>query len=579
LTEVSRGSSLMWHIARAFLLLLLAVASGLAIARTEPTLSWPDQGPVAARYWIDTAGFASLQDARSAFDAGQGRAVDFSRIMPLGDGHAAWYRVQLPPTAEPRMVVLAVPFPGIDNAELFRPDGAGGWSRQRAGDSLPVVRWPLPYLHPAFAFSVQPGEAQPTYLRLQHSHPIGVYWTLTDASSFNESSKLWHLVLGACVGFMLLVIVLSLVHAWSWRDPIHLYYAVHVLLVGLSLMSVTGIAGEYLWPRHAWWNDIASVAVPTAALGWMGLLVRELVAERGERLVSWGLLGHVAVSAFLVLALLVAGRQVFPLPSVYAMVSLLFIVLVLGWYSLRRPKVGLWVLAGMGLLVAGTVFPLLRNLGLLPVSFATQYGPQIGGALEIPLVLVGLYFRSRERRDNRVRLDALSHTDPLTGVANHRALLERLDQLLRRARRHPDLGGVLRVQVANLASIRGEYGREAAEAALVRAAECVTREATEADLVAREQGGDLVLVMEGKVARAQAVEAARNIIARGLKFSGRLPPGVTVTLRVAGIASPLPATTAAALLAELGRTVQELATDLLGRGLRIVESEAGLEHP
>jgi diguanylate cyclase (GGDEF)-like protein len=263
---------------------------------------------------------------------------------------------------------------------------------------------------------------------------------------------------------------------------------------------------------------------------------------------------------------------------VYAIVSLLFILLVLGWYSLRRPRVGLWVLAGMGLLVAGSVFPLLRNLGLLPVSFATQYGPQVGGALEIPLVLVGLYFRSRERRDNRVRLDALSHTDPLTGVANHRALLERLDQLLRRARRHPDLGGVLRVQVANLASIRGEYGREAAEAALVRAAECVTLEATEADLVAREQGGDLVLVLEGKVARAQAVEAARNIIARGLKFSGRLPPGVTLTLRVAGIASPLPAAPAAALLAELGRTVQELATDLLGRGLRIVEGETSLEQ-
>jgi diguanylate cyclase (GGDEF)-like protein len=566
----------MWHIARA-LLLMLATAAGLACAQTEPSLTWPDRGPVAAQYWVDAAGSASLPAAQAAFGNQQGRAVDFSRIMPLGDGHAVWYQVRLPPTAESRMVVLAVPFPGIDNAELFRPDGAGGWTRERAGDSLPVAQWPMPYLHPAFAFSVQPGTAQPTYLRLQHSHPIGVYWTLTDASSFNESSKLWHLVLGACIGFMLLVIVLSLVHAWSWRDPIHLYFAVHVLLVGLSLMSLTGVAGEYLWPRHAWWNDIASVAVPAAALGWMGLLVRELVAERGKRLVSWALLGHVAISAFIVLAFLVAGRRVFPLPNVYALVSLLFILLVLGWYSLRRPKVGLWVLAGMGVLVAGSVFPLLRNLGLLPVTFATQYGPQIGGTLEIPLVLVGLYFRSRERRDNRVRLDALSHTDPLTGVANHRALLERLDQLLRRARRHADLGGVLRVQVANLAAIRGEYGREAAEAALVRAAECVTTEAPEADLVARELGGDLVLVMEGKVARGQAAEAARNIIARGLKFTGRMPPGVTVTLRVAGIASPLPDTTAAALLAALGRTLQELATDLLGRGLRIVDSEAGIE--
>ena len=59
----------------------------------------------------------------------------------------------------------------------------------------------------------------------------------------------------------------------------------------------------------------------------------------------------------------------------------------------------------------------------------------------------------------------------------------------------------MQVHVANLEAIRAEYGREAAEAALVRAAECVTSEAKEGDIVAREQGGDLVLVMEGQVTR------------------------------------------------------------------------------
>jgi two-component system, sensor histidine kinase LadS len=557
----------------AFLLTLWTLAGGgVAAAQAEPTLPWDGGRDVPGQYWIDVSGKASLEAARAAFDGGRGRAADPAQIMPLGGGVAVWYRLQLPVVTAPVPAVFAVPFGGMDNVELFHPEGAGVWGHQRAGESLPVSQWPMRYLHPAFALTVQPQETQPTYLRVQHSHSTGVSWVLRDAGSFGESAKLWHLAFGAYGGFMVLVIVLNIFNAVSWRDPIHLYYAVQVALVGLGIMSLTGIGGEYLWPDSAWWNDKASVVLPAASLGWMGLFLRELVAERGQRLVSWALLVHVGICALMVAGFLMFGREdFFRLPSAYALVALASILALLTWFSLRRPKVGLWVLAGMAVLTAGTLATLFRNLDWMPVSFATQYGPQVGGALEIPLMLIGLYFRSRERRDNRVRLDALTHTDPLTGVGNHRVLLTQLEQLLARSRRERPVGAVLQVHVANLAEIRGVYGREAAEAAMVRAAECVTREAAESDLVAREQGGDLVMVMEGKAVRTQVAAAGRNIIARGLKFTGRLPPNVTLSLRVAAACAPFPQDNAQALLATLGRTVADIARDGGSRALRIID--------
>ncbi|HEY0883935.1 MAG TPA: 7TM diverse intracellular signaling domain-containing protein [Ramlibacter sp.] len=555
-------------------LALLAVVTA-AGAETEPSMVWPGHGDMTARWWPDPSGQATFDAARAAFEAGQGRPADDAQVLPLGHGAAVWYRVQLPPAAMPTHAVLALPYAGVDLVELFRPAPAGGWDVQRAGDSIPVAQWALPYLHPAFPITVRPQESRPTYLRVQHSHAVSLHWQLRDASGFNESSKLWHLALGAGTGLMLLVIVLNLAHTVAWRDPIHLYYAVHVVLVGVSVMSLTGVAGEYLWPHWPWWNDIAAVVIPSAALGWMGVLVRELVAERGKPMLSRLLLGHAGISALFVAGFLVLGRDaIFPAPNLYALASFVFLLAVLAWYTRRRPAVGGWVLAGFTMLVAGSVFPLLRNLGLLPVSLATQYGPQIGGVLEIPLVLVGLYFRSRERRDNQLRAQALSHTDPLTGLANHRVLMDRLEQLLGRARRNPAEGGVMRVHIANYAAIRNEYGREAAEAALVRAAECVAAEAAESDLVAREQGGDLVLVLHGRVERAQVSEAGRNIIARGLKFSGRLPPGVTLSLRVVGIHAPLPAGTAATLLATLAQASDQLGRDLLRRSLLVIDPAA-----
>jgi len=556
------------------LLVALALWGQLAWAQTEPSRVWPGHSNVTADAWVDETGAASLDAARAAFEAGQGRPTDTDQVMPLGYHRAVWFRLHLPPVKVPTHAVFAVAYSGIDRVELFRADGSGDWDTQVAGDSVPVAQWPMRYLYPVFEVTIHPDEAQPTYLRVAHGYPMAVKWALWDASSFNESSKMWHLALGACAGLMLLVVVISVAHAISWRDPVHLYYAVHVVLVGISVMALTGIAGEYLWPHNAWWNDMAAFAFPLAALGWMGVLVREIVAERGKRVVSRLLHAHVLISAAIITALLVLGREVFfRWPNLYALVSLVFLVGVLVWYSLRRPQVGLWVLGGMGMLVAGSVFPVLRNLGLLHVNFATQYAPQIGGVLEVPLLLVGLYFRSRERRDNSLRMEALSHADPLTGVANHRMLMDHLERLLRRARRDPSLGGVLRIHVLNLPAIRAEYGREAAEAAVVRAAECVALEAAETDLVAREEGGDLVLLLEGKLSRPQAAEAARNIIARGLKFSGRLPSGETLSLRIAGVCPPLPPEDGPSLLAMLARAIQDLAAEQSGRAIRILQAQ------
>ncbi|MEO8655941.1 MAG: diguanylate cyclase, partial [Ramlibacter sp.] len=298
----------------------------------------------------------------------------------------------------------------------------------------------------------------------------------------------------------------------------------------------------------------------------------------GGRLVSWTLLLLSALGFAMTAGVLLVSRETFfRAPSLYLVPGMVLILGVLAWYSRRRPEVGLWVLTGVTVLVAGSLWPLVRNLGLIGPSFLTENGPQLGAALEIPLVLIGLYFRGRERRDSRVRLEALSHSDPLTGLGNQRVLMARLNHLLARARRDPTLGAVMRVRVANLHAIHEQYGREAMEAATVRAAECVARGAIEGDTLAREQAGDIVLVMEGQATRTQIAETGRNIIARGLKFSRRLPRGVTLHFNVAAAGPPLPTTDAAALMALLDHELLQIAADPHGKAMRILAQTESLQ--
>ena len=113
----------------------------------------------------------------------------------------------------------------------------------------------------------------------------------------------------------------------------------------------------------------------------------------------------------------------------------------------------------------------------------------------------------------------------------------------------------------------------------MRAAECVAREAMEGDTVAREHGGDLVLLLQGQVSRGKLAETGRNIIARGLKFSRRLPRGVTLAFRVAAVCAPLPQADAAVVLAMLERAIVEIGNDPLGRKLRILTPAGHPESP
>jgi GGDEF domain-containing protein len=567
--SLQRARLFAWWALFAHALAWLLAAPGTAHAQVEPMRSWP-QRAVSADFWVDNSGNATLAQAQAQFAAERGRPVDFARAMPFGSGRAVWYRLRLPQVDAAARAVLTVPFPGMDFVELYRPDGQGGWDVQRAGDSIPVAQWPTRHVHPAFAFTLQPNEAQPTFLRMRHSHAIAPGWVLWDAAGFAENAKLVHMGIGGLAGCVLLVVLLSIANAVSWRDSVHLYYALHVLIVGLALLVLNGFAGEYLWPDNAWWTDMAAVVFPPLAVAWMGLFVQALVAERGRRRLDWLLVAHVALGAGLALWVLVNGRNeaVFQAQSLYIGLGLPLMAAVLGWHASRHSPSTWWVFAGVALMALGAGFPVLRNLNLLPVNFATQNGPQIAWALEIPLVLIGLLARSRARRDSRMRFHALAHTDALTGVASPRVLAARLGEQLRR----DEDGAVLRVHIANLDTIRSEHGREAAEAAVVRAAECIAREAKVNDVIGREPGGDLVLLLKGQVTRDAAAMAGRNIIARGLKPSRLLPPGVVLALSVVAACKPMPSRDPEELLGVLARNIAEIAAGPGSRPLRVLEA-------
>lgn len=562
-----RRYAILWLL-RAAVLLALA---GAVQAGTGTQAMWQWSGPHGnGLVLVDASGQQTAHDIWQRFERGEGSVAQPERIMPTGGAASMWYQLSLPAVTVPTSRVLAVPHPGMNRVEFYRPHAAGGWQMEQSGDSIAVARWPLRYLHPAFEFVQQPGEARATYLRVQHSHPINVRWTLWETRDFQESSKDWHLLLGAYIGLVALVILLSTVNAWTWRDSIHGWYAAYVAVVAVGQLSLTGLAGEYFWPHNPWWNDVASGVLPLAGAALGHLFMRELVVERGARWATYLMLALAATGAALGLGLVFFGRDPFyAVTGPYYLASCGVYLGVALWYAWRIPRVGGWLLAGMLAMLAGAFLPILRNMQFIPMTFWTQHGAQIGAAVQIPLLLIALYLRSRERRDNRLRVGALSRVDPLTGAANHRVMLDRLEHLLQHQQRDPETGVVLRVRIGNIQDIRADYGLQVAQTALVHAGACITHVIREGDTVARHRDGDFVVILEGHCKREQVAEIGQRLIARGLAPSDILPPGAVLQLKVAVAASPFQAQGVALLLQTLETAVSELAARP-GKALRFV---------
>jgi diguanylate cyclase (GGDEF)-like protein len=145
--------------------------------------------------------------------------------------------------------------------------------------------------------------------------------------------------------------------------------------------------------------------------------------------------------------------------------------------------------------------------------------------------------------EDRARLAAQASSDPMTGLANHRTLQQRLAEETARAVRHSSPLSVAVIDIDNFKQVNDIGGHEAGDEMLGRVARCLTRLARAEDTLGRVGGDEFAWVLP-ETTREEAlvaVERARHTIAA----DARQPYRVTVS---AGICDTTTSTDAAELI-------------------------------
>jgi diguanylate cyclase (GGDEF)-like protein len=117
--------------------------------------------------------------------------------------------------------------------------------------------------------------------------------------------------------------------------------------------------------------------------------------------------------------------------------------------------------------------------------------------------------------EDRAKLAAQASSDPLTGLANHRALQRRLSSEVARAVRHGTTLSVAVIDIDHFKQINDSGGHEVGDEMLERVADCLSRLARTEDTLGRVGGDEFAWILP-ETAREQAlvaVERARRMIA------------------------------------------------------------------
>lgn len=490
-----------------------------------------------AMVWLDPRGDATIDQVASAPGQARFQPAQPDAIHSLGPQAALWMHYRLLRSRDERQEWLVeFPMPVLDRVTVYQQDGAR-WRAETAGDNLAVDSWPEAGRHPVFRLDLPTGQVRDVYVRIRHTTAANFPVELVTASAHNQRVQLEYLGLGLTFGALLVLIASCLSQSWVYRDRSYAWYAAYATVTALAMAAYTGVAAHLLWPGFGALGDGPQASLAYFTCGAALLFVRDLIGIPARHPVA-----DKAVQALGLCGLLLGvSHAMLPKLPALALLSAYMITatvvnvgISLGAWR-RGDRVGFWVFCAFTPVLVSMAMAAVRMFGWLPVSFVTQYAVVLALALEVPLLLVALSLRSRERHGAEIREQALSTQDALTGLLAPHLFHDRLRQVVARYKRDRENAGIVLIDLVNYPRIKAHYGSAVAEQSLLRSVIKLRRLLRDVDTVSRIGEARFGVILEGVTSRVAITDRAARLIAAGLMPLKGLKPEVTLQFHIAAV--------------------------------------------
>jgi len=534
-----------WLLALALLCAALTAAAG-PVLELQPAAASAVLSPHLA-YRHDTTSSDRVDDAWRRVAAGEFAPLPGGKDAFGFQGGAFWLHatiVNRNPDEQRWLLVQEYPLSDRLDIHLRYPDGRS--VHHVGGDHVPFSARSVRYRHPNVVVDLPPGQPVELLMRVQSQSSMQLPLQLYTPAAFTEVSRDAQLAIGLYYGILLSLFFYNLVLWISLRDASYFWYLCHISAFGLVLFTLNGLGFEYLWPDSPWLADhMVPISICLALIAMLQFARTFLeLPQRAPRL-NTGTIGLILFFTLFGLASVwLPYRISTPIASRAVLVGVAWI-LVTTIHVLRQgyTPARLLLLAWSMFLLGTAIFTLLA-FGALPKNFATEYGVQIGSALEMLLLSIALGYRYAQLRNENQRitdeanrqlernvahrtqelqqalvqlkethqkLQDSSRRDGLTGLFNRSYFHEGFDRMLAECRQARRPLSLLMVDLDHFKSINDRYGHLVGDECLRWAARRIGRTLRPYEaLLARFGGEEFVVVLpnqdlRGAVAVAEAL--------------------------------------------------------------------------
>ncbi len=315
-----------------------------------------------------------------------------------------WLRFTLY-TDKPLSRMLHVHWPHIDTLDVYALRSDGSTEQWSTGVRKPFAERPYPTRAFVFPMQLQPGETT-IYIRAWAIGNLQLPMTVWEPEAFIVFDRRDQLIQGLYFGILFVMGMYNLFLFFSFRDISYLYYVLYVFTFSLVQLGFTGTGFEMVWSNVPFLQVRYFPTFTGMTLIFIFLFAREFLQSRIHAPVMDRFLqGMIAMGVvFIVMPFLIDAHLASviatittPIPPVIAIITSI-IVYRRGFQPAR------YFLLAFGFLCVAIVVTLMRSLELLPISFLTENGMQLGSISEVILLSFALGDRINTLKAERERI-------------------------------------------------------------------------------------------------------------------------------------------------------------------------------